>query len=406
MRIVLLNDDHPVRTPNSVSVYVGALAEAYKKAGHEVTLITAHDANEDPNVRRADGDISLPVKTSPRSRNWHVVFSERPYRLLLKELKALKPDAVHAHNVHAKLGYLSLDAAGKQAKRVVVTLHDVMSVSEGRINTTRFLDSGGQDAHLSLSDHLAMTGARWNPVKNLMTRAVLYRSTHEITAVSKALARGLKQNGLTDVRVVHNGIDLAAWDAIQADGRLLRTAHDIGSDKRVILFGGRISEDKGAFPLLRAMRTLAKTAPQAQLLVIGDPARWDDLVRQEGGERLTNATCIGWQDKTGLKAAYAAADIVTTPSLCLDAFNLMNLEAMASRKPVVGTIFGGTPEVVEDDVTGFVRDPRMPAYASALERLVLDPALATRMGEAGRKRAEERFQLQQKANEYLQLFES
>ncbi len=403
MHIVLLNDDHPVRRPNSVSVYVGSLMEAYRKAGHEVTLITAHRAEDDDKIYRDDHEISLPIDARDSTRNWHVVFSRQGERLLRKELKKLRPDAVHAHNLHSRLGYRCLDAAGKYADRVVLTLHDVMSVSEGRINTQRFLDSGGQDAHLTLKDHWAMAGARWNPVRNLFIRAILYRSTHAVTTVSKALKRGITQNGFNDVTVIHNGIDLAAWDSARCDASFFRTDHRISPEQRMILFGGRVSEDKGAIPLIRAMRTLEKTRPQALLVVIGDLTRWKGLLAEEGGDAPRNILCTGWQGPEGLRSAYAAADIVTTPSLCLDAFNLMNLEAMASGKPVVGTIFGGTPEVVEDDVTGFVRDPRTPAYVSALERLIDDADLADRMGKAGRRRAEERFRLEAKANEYVEL---
>jgi glycosyltransferase involved in cell wall biosynthesis len=48
-----------------------------------------------------------------------------------------------------------------------------------------------------------------------------------------------------------------------------------------------------------------------------------------------------------LPGLFAASSVVTVPSLCLDVFPTMNLEAMALAKPVIGTVFGGTPEIVE-----------------------------------------------------------
>ena len=116
---------------------------------------------------------------------------------------------------------------------------------------------------------------------------------------------------------------------------------------------------------------------------------------EAGAEDLLSAVrCAGWLSQEEMAAAYGSADVVTTPSLCLDTFNLINIEAMSAGKPVVGTIFGGTPEIVLDGTTGYVRNPlKIEAYTDALQTILTDPALAKRMGEAGKKRVEEHYSL-------------
>jgi phosphatidylinositol alpha-1,6-mannosyltransferase len=78
---------------------------------------------------------------------------------------------------------------------------------------------------------------------------------------------------------------------------------------------------------------------------------------------------------------------------------------MEHSKPVVATVFGGSPEVVVDGVTGYVRNPfQVESYAEALAGLLSDPDLRARMGAAGRTRLVERFLLPRMAGEYLEEY--
>ncbi len=82
------------------------------------------------------------------------------------------------------------------------------------------------------------------------------------------------------------------------------------------------------------------------------------------------------------------------------------LEAMAAARPVVATPVGGTPELVVDGETGLlVPAGDVDALADALRRLLDDPELAARMGEAGRRRVEERFTAERMVERVLELYE-
>jgi starch synthase len=110
-------------------------------------------------------------------------------------------------------------------------------------------------------------------------------------------------------------------------------------------------------------------------------------------------------DKPELRQLLSHAAVFVCPSI-YEPLGIVNLEAMACATPVVATATGGIPEVVEDGVTGLLvpfdpvddpsRTPRDPdAFARAIServnRLLLDPAEAARMGEAGRERAVAQF---------------
>ncbi|MFN8642707.1 MAG: glycosyltransferase [Candidatus Binatia bacterium] len=74
-------------------------------------------------------------------------------------------------------------------------------------------------------------------------------------------------------------------------------------------------------------------------------------------------------------------------------FGLVPIEAMAAGRPVIAADSGGPTETVLEGVTGFLRPPTAAAFADALRLLVEDPALADRLGAAGRARAATRFSL-------------
>ncbi|HLX11431.1 MAG TPA: glycosyltransferase, partial [Bacteroidota bacterium] len=84
-------------------------------------------------------------------------------------------------------------------------------------------------------------------------------------------------------------------------------------------------------------------------------------------------------------------DMMVMPSY-YEGFGYSAVEAMAARKPVIGTNVSSLPEIIEDGVTGILVAPRSAEQlADAMERLANDPVLRISMGENGRKRADELF---------------
>jgi glycosyltransferase involved in cell wall biosynthesis len=106
-----------------------------------------------------------------------------------------------------------------------------------------------------------------------------------------------------------------------------------------------------------------------------------------------------------LFACYAHCDVFALPSRG-EGFGLVFLEAMANAKPVIGGAYGGTPDVIEDGVTGMlVPHGDAGLLSSALQSLLTDPARAREMGERGRQRVLTDFSFERFQSQLAQVLE-
>ena len=100
---------------------------------------------------------------------------------------------------------------------------------------------------------------------------------------------------------------------------------------------------------------------------------------------------VGFVPPGELGPYFERAAVVVCPSR-REGYGVVAREAMAYGRPVVATAVGGLVDAVEDGVTGILVPPRAAnALRTALEKLLADPELRRQLGEAGRKRARERF---------------
>jgi glycosyltransferase involved in cell wall biosynthesis len=182
------------------------------------------------------------------------------------------------------------------------------------------------------------------------------------------------------------------------DGSAVRKELGIGETAPLVGVVANLSPGKGIEYLLEAAPIIRGRIPETKFLVVGAPlesrqAYWRELLqrRQELG-LIRDVIFTGRrQDMPELMRSLSVAVQTSEAEACPMAV----LEASASGLPVVATDVGGTPELVEDGVTGLLVPPKSPVHlAAAIIRLLEAPEAARRMGLAGASLMRQRFSLE------------
>ncbi|MCI2240676.1 glycosyltransferase [Paenibacillus sp. TRM 82003] len=363
------------------NVHVAALASALADRGHEVVVYTRRDAVDLPartllrpgvEVVHVDAGPAGPVPKDDL-----VPFMPAFAEALRAEFALRRPDVVHAHFWMS--GTAALPAAREHGVPVVQTFHALGSVKR------RYQGS-----------------ADTSPPERLDAERRLARDVDLVIATCRDEVAELRAAGAPPrrVQVVPCGVDTARFAApgeVPADVVGPRRS---GCRTR-LLSVGRLVPRKGVEAAVRALELL----PDAELVVAGGPAAHDLDGDHEAVRLQKVAVELGIADRVRLvgrvspaelPALLASADaLLATP--WYEPFGIAVLEAMAAGVPVVASAVGGMLDTVRDGVTGRLVpvddggrvDPVQ--LASAVRAVVEDPAVAARLGAAGREVAVERY---------------
>jgi len=225
---------------------------------------------------------------------------------------------------------------------------------------------------------------------------VLRRARHIVAAGGYPAAEAEHAAGRRlPITVVTPGVDVERFHPLDAAERGEARAHfGIPDDAELVVSISRLVPRKGFDTAIRAAALLRPTRPDLVLAIAGggrDEARLRQLANQLGAP----VRFLGRVSNADLPRLYACADVYAM--LCRDrwggleqeGFGIVFLEAAACGVPQVGGSSGGAAEAIDDGTTGIVvsrpEEPR--DVAAAIGSLLDDPAMAQRMGRAGRERA-------------------
>jgi glycosyltransferase involved in cell wall biosynthesis len=225
-------------------------------------------------------------------------------------------------------------------------------------------------------------------------------------AVSDAVSRHLLENKRMPahkVTVIRNGRDLSQFrPATRRQGAAARAAFGL-TDEPTIVMIARFSVEKGHALLIDALRLIAARWPRLAVVLAGDGPLEEEIKAQCERYGLgDNVRFLGYRSDT--EKLLAAADVVALPSK-VEGLPLVAVEALAAARPLVATAVGGTPEVVVNGETGILVPPDDPAaFGKALDMLLSEPELRTRLGACGRKLAEKCFDVRTQIRRTVDLY--
>ncbi len=410
MRILFLNDLWDPRIGSSVRQMYQHAARL-RALGHVAEIVSTTEDAALVGTSEVEGTRvhRLLSKYATRWRSFVALNHSSLRGPFERVLQGFAPDVVHSHLIHTHLSYAALRWSHDFGAAVVFTAHDSMTYCHQKLTCFH----GGAAHGYQLRDYqaywqkcLPCQRLRYNPWRNRAIRKYLECYVERLTVVSDELGVAVRANGIRVDRTVNNAIQLAPKTPTPEKVREVRARWGL-EDASVLAIGGRLHDQKGVNELFLVLRELAPRFPKLRLLVMGHRKVYDQGFAARAKELgiAERIVPVGWLDGEELAAAYAATDVFVAPSICFETFGLVSLEAMEHAKPVVATCFGGSPEVVEDGVSGFIANPfDTAAFAAPVAKLLADPALARRMGQAGRERLQQRFLIERLAREFLEEY--
>jgi hypothetical protein len=381
---VLLSQTYPPGNLGGIGRYIHQLAVEIARLGHQVHVLTMGGGHD--RVDFEDGvwvhritprEFAVPDGMQIPAHLWN--YSRTMFAEAEEIASRRKVDAVYAPVWDLEGIAFLHHGVFPLVTSLQTTMASYLDANPGKRNDTQFMKSFA------------------NPVLALEKR--LMRESGRIHAISAAIVDEIEQQ--YDFRFDRERLDLVPLGLEDWSGKEVKSPDPLGQGMVRLCFVARMEMRKGADVFLAVAGRLLARYPQLHIDMVGN----DSIVQADGKTMrdqfearhgdLVRSNRIVFQGNVSdaeLRGFYAYADLIVAPSR-FESFGLVHLEAMMYGKPIIGCKIGGMPEVVADGETGLLAAPGEPeSLFAAVARLLDDPALRTRLGEAGRRRYLAQFQ--------------
>jgi len=355
---------------------IAQLARVSAGAGLDLSVLSLHGPSE---VNSRLAPLLEQVGVTPHYLGVTRTLDVPAFRRLVRWIADAQVDVVHAHlEMSMTMGVPAGRLAGVP---VVSTFHHVHRTLTGRAS-----------ARERLAVEVATRGA-----------ATLFVSQASLDSFAERYRPGRPVPG--SWRVVHNGIDVDYFAPAPGPDRPAFPA-DLGLEGRpVVTVLAALRDFKGIRHAVAAWPEVVARYPEARLLLVGSGPEEPALRSQVAAAGLTGSVVFAGM-RSDVPEVLRASDVVLLPSIHGENLPTVLMEAGACGRPVVASDVGGISDIVADGETGLLVPPgSVPGVAAAVLRLLDDPALAARMGAAGRRRVEERFDARRWAGHLREVYE-
>jgi glycosyltransferase involved in cell wall biosynthesis len=249
------------------------------------------------------------------------------------------------------------------------------------------------------------TGATWRVRVYEWLDAFAMKYVDAVVCVSSATADCVRRAGVPVSRsvIIRNALDTTPYDRACPEAR--HALESLFAKPPAIILGavGRLSPEKGFDVFIDAAAEILRERQDVGVVLFGDGPLRAALTRRVE-ERGLSGRFLFAGFRNDLEHYLHGLDLAVSSSHT-EGLPVAILETMAAGVPVVATAVGGTPEVVEDDVTGVLVPPGRPDLLAGTIRVLLDAPEARRaMGVRGAARVRSEFTFAAQAARYEELF--
>lgn len=302
------------------------LADHLARRGHEVHVITSHDAGL-PELSEENGFYIHRIAW-PKIRFIGIVTF---WAKICLTIRKIKPDIVHSQSLLSGI-------PGWAVKKILKIPYVVW----------------GQGSDVYLPGRFTR-----------MTSKPILQNADAALALTEDMKQKMQDICGREISVVPNGIDIKRFKISSSGGKK-------AGNSKTIIFVGRLHPVKGVQYLIEAMAIIHREMPDVKLVIVGDGT--ERLRLEELRENLDLNGCIqfaGQVPQERIPKIMHQADIFALPSLS-ESFGIVIIEAMAAGLPIVTTNVGGLPELIKNWENGFVVEPKNPEAIAEKILLILN----------------------------------
>ncbi len=271
------------------------------------------------------------------------------------------------------------------------------------LNSSPDLKVGGISAEKAGVKNIVYMRGLAVPVKNsflnryLFTKIITYPVVNSLDtkkAFLKHLNSILKEE---DIKIIYRGIDFDEWDRKPVSNLTFKNEDEI-----ILGNVGRLVEQKGQDQLIEIAKILRDRKLNFKLIIVGSGPLEEKLQQLIEKNKLEGfVKLIGFQND--VKSFLNAIDIFVFPSLW-EGFGFALVEAMAERKVPVAFKLTSNPEIIDNNMNGFLVDhPNLESFADKIIYLANNPDKRNEMGEAARKSVINRFSFEKIMRDWEKL---
>ena len=329
-----------------------------------------------------------------------ILYSLEAKRKIAELIKEEKPDIVHLNNIYHQISPSILHVLKKARIPVVMTLHDykLVCASYSMLNKHKACQDCKGGRYYNCLKNSCFKGARSKSLISTLEMYLhhkvlrIYRLVDSFISPSLFLQSKIRDMGF-EAKITHlpNFVEAANYRPYY------------GWRENSVVYFGRLSEEKGLFTLIEA----AKRLPHIEFKIIGAGQINRDLAVKARKEKTGNVRFLGRLSGEALKEEISRSMFTLLPSECYENNPRSVIESFALGKPVVASRIGGIPELVKDDFTGLLFEPKDPVGLSQrIESLVSQPEKVFRMGQNARRLVEEEFNAEKYYQGLYQIYEA
>lgn len=395
LKILFITSKFPRYLEDTQPRFVYNLAEALKDLGHEIHVVAPHDKGAKKeevmndihiyrfqyfypaSFQRVSYGPGIPqnVNTGLIAKMQMPFFALSEISRAKKISKKVNPDIVHAHWA------LPQGMAARATKKpYVVTLYGGDVFLAKKFGLTGFLDK------------------------------VLMEAGRAVT-ITTGLRDVIREAGVkTALAIIPAGIKMEEFRSETKGYKEIRKKL-CREDELIVFFVGRFVEKKGISYLIEAFARVIKEVPKAKLVLGGEGPLAEEMKELAKWLKIDNKVVFtGRISIEDLPKYYCAADIFVAPSI-IDKYGdretqgVVFLEAMASKKPVIGTSTGGIPDVISNKEVGIlVPEKNSEKLADEIIKLLKNKKLREKYAEKGYEHVKKNFTWQKIARDYVKVY--